>query len=179
MDDMFADSGDEGGVGNAAPAQPASAPAEGGAAAAGAPAVPGQSTSVPGQALSSTGDAALGGSNVEAPGGSASNATVPTAASTAVDYSSWPVAEMRRVLAEAGIALGGGALEKGHLAEKLHELDRVREAAAGCVPPGFVLDAKSGYFCNAETGWYYHAESRCFYKGGTWYTAEQHERSSA
>ena len=98
-------------------------------------------------------------------------AVVPAAeaAADAVDYATWPVSELKRLLTEAGCDISV-CIDKDGLVEKARALDAKR--ASHAVPAGFVLDPASGYFMNTDTGWYFHQESHMYYKDGKWFRAD-------
>jgi hypothetical protein len=91
-------------------------------------------------------------------------------ASGDVDYTSWPVSELKRMLQEAGVDVAG-MTEKEGLVEAAKAVEKARGVHE--VPVGFVMDPNSGYFFNFESGWYFHAESGSFYKDGKWYGKDE------
>ena len=93
------------------------------------------------------------------------NAAHETAASEAVDYATWPISELKRLLTEAGVDVSSYN-EKQGLVHKAKELEQSREVHS--VPAGFVLDPGSGYFHNAEQDLYFDAPSGYYYRGGKW-----------
>ncbi|KAI3429814.1 hypothetical protein D9Q98_010127 [Chlorella vulgaris] len=139
--------------------QAAAAAAAGAAAAVGA-----GSGTVQQLAPSAGGPPAAGG-----PPQAASGPPAKAAAADATDYSSWPVKELRRFLAERGVD-GAGIVDKTDLVAK------VKQAAAagpeGAAPEGYIFDAATGYYLSADTGMYWDPASGGFYNGGDgkWYS---------
>lgn len=107
----------------------------------------------------------------EAPPQAAAEASTSAqaSASAAVDYSGWPVNELKRVLTEGGVDTAG-CTEKGDLVAKMQALDAQRAAPA--VPDGFVWDPTSGYYHNPQLDLYWDVTSKYYYKNGLWLTID-------
>ena len=180
-DDMFADSDEErpsgaaqpsstaaisgadaaAGNANAAPLQPQ---AGAGSAESGVTTAAG-GASAPAEAIVSAASGAAAPAQSDAPGGAHAQAEA------AVDYAAWPVSELKRVLSEAGVAIGG-IVDKAGLVEAAAAADRARARVAAEIPAGFAMDPASGYFHDADTGWYFHAETGCYYRDGKWFSKD-------
>ena len=176
-EDMFADSDDEAPAARPAAAAPAAAAAALPAAAAmhssshvqpDAPVLaahpePASAAAAPAAATTvAAADAQVAGHDAAAAHG---NAVHETAASEAVDYATWPISELKRLLTEAGVDVSSYS-EKQGLVDKAKEIEQSREVHS--VPAGFVLDPGSGYFHNAEQDLYFDAPSGYYYRGGKW-----------
>ncbi|GFR41659.1 hypothetical protein Agub_g2401, partial [Astrephomene gubernaculifera] len=104
-----------------------------------------------------------------------------------VDYGSWPVKELKRVLQERGVD-PSGFVEKGDLVAKVREVlagaggttaggSSGGAAADGAgdgafmAPPGYVFDPSSGYFYSEEAGMYYDTKTGgyCQAATGKWF----------
>ncbi|KAF5834258.1 hypothetical protein DUNSADRAFT_9170 [Dunaliella salina] len=89
-----------------------------------------------------------------------------------VDYSSWPIKELKRCLQERGV-------DASQIVEKNELIAKVREVASQPigsnqtfdVPFGYVFDPESGCFYNPEAGMYFDNHSGLFAAGGRWYVA--------
>ncbi|KAK9806523.1 hypothetical protein WJX73_006788 [Symbiochloris irregularis] len=100
----------------------------------------------------------------------------PTAVqeSSQVDYSSWPIKELRRFLQERGQD-AAGIVDKSDLVAKVKEVaSRGPEGAddpALQVPQGYSYDAGTGYYYSPESSLYYDASSGGFYSSQAqkWY----------
>mmetsp|Transcript_779 Transcript_779/g.1959 ORF Transcript_779/g.1959 Transcript_779/m.1959 type:complete len:514 (+) Transcript_779:122-1663(+) len=122
--------------------------------------------------------AAAAAAAAPAPAAAASLVTDGGAAETSgageeVDYSSWPIKELKRCLQERGV-------DASQIVEKDELIAKVREVAAQPgvgsnqtfdVPFGYVFDPESGYFHNPEAGMYFDNNTGLFAAGGRWYVA--------
>lgn len=161
-DDMFGEEGDDmygDEKPSVNPTEPSTKPLEG---------APKPSTSAPAEAAAQPGS---GGNPRE---GSAPNPKGVSAPEEEVDYASWPIKELRRVLEERGED-ASGIIDKSDL------VARVREAVAkgpegegevAPVPQGYAFDPSSGYYYSSDANMYYDAASAGFYSSvtGRWYS---------
>jgi CD2 antigen cytoplasmic tail-binding protein 2 len=101
-----------------------------------------------------------------------------------VDYSRWPIKELRRFLTERRVDTSG-IVEKGELVAKVKEAAAVAGGNAGGInvgkvagetktqaPAGYVLDPSSGMWHSTESGMYWDSNSGGFYNPGDekWYS---------
>ncbi|KXZ50512.1 hypothetical protein GPECTOR_16g687 [Gonium pectorale] len=177
--DMFGD--DDDAVG------PAGAEARDGQAA--APQAPAASLAPAGDAAVALREAHKDGAGA-GPGSAAAAAAGPSKGSSGdhVDYGSWPVKELKRLLQERGVD-PSGFVEKGDLIAKVREVVAAGGPAGGAVagaagagaggafeaPPGYVFDPNSGYFYSEEAGMYYDVNTGgyCQVSTGKWFYVDQ------
>eukprot|EP01025_Chloroclados_australasicus_P030144 TRINITY_DN3022_c0_g1_i1.p1 TRINITY_DN3022_c0_g1~~TRINITY_DN3022_c0_g1_i1.p1 ORF type:complete len:331 (-),score=49.87 TRINITY_DN3022_c0_g1_i1:304-1245(-) len=84
-----------------------------------------------------------------------------------VDYHSWPIKELVRVLNEQGVKTTD-ILDKDQLVQMVQDTIRKNNMDA---PPGFVYDPSSQYFWNAQAEMFYEPVSAYFFSGQSrnWY----------
>ncbi|WIA19510.1 hypothetical protein OEZ85_004121 [Tetradesmus obliquus] len=102
----------------------------------------------------------------------ASTTAAPAAApaAAAVDYSSWPVKELRRFLSERGMD-SSSIVEKQELVAMVAKA--AESSAAVAPPPGYRFDPSSGFYHSSESGMYWDASSGGFYSEGKWYSYDE------
>ncbi|GLC52767.1 hypothetical protein PLESTB_000665900 [Pleodorina starrii] len=185
--DMFADEDEGGGAAAAATTAGTSGRTDGGGSA-----QPGGH---------SGGAAAVGAAAPSGPGPAATAGAVGATAATAggdgggssggdaVDYGSWPIKELKRLLQERGVD-SSGFVEKADLVAKVRQVvDAAPTAGAAApgagsaggggggsdgafvAPPGYVFDPSSGYFFSEDSGMYYDTSSGgyCQAATGKWF----------
>lgn len=91
----------------------------------------------------------------------------------AVNYTSWPIKELRRFLQERGQS-SAGIVDKSELVSKVAQLAAQGPEGAtaeSAVPEGYSYDATSGYFYSTEADLYYDKQSGAFYSSSAqkWY----------
>ncbi|GLI71081.1 hypothetical protein VaNZ11_015992 [Volvox africanus] len=124
-----------------------------------------------------------GGQAIATAASSVAAAAAQSSEGDTVDYASWPIKELKRILQERGVD-PSGFVEKGDLVSKIKEVvDGVGPAGAGAggigsgnvsafvAPAGYVFDPSSGYFYSEESGMYYDINTGgyCQAASGQWF----------
>lgn len=178
-DDMFGDSDKEEQDEGAKHAQHAvgAGPGPGSATTAAGTDAGAMETDLPGKSVAASSEGAAQRGAGYASTSTGAHSTSKAAAADTVDYSSWPIKELRRFLEERKVPTTG-LVEKSDLVAKVEEA--VAAMSTGTTtdpfsaPPGYVFDPASGYFHSMEAGMYYDPNSGgyCQASTGQWYTLD-------